>query len=191
MEEEQKAPPGTLAGHLDERERLLDDQEDADLQLNQARKNLESRQAERSRAEQALRDTRRTLVQVETAQVQVKAHQNELTNRIDTLRKNHQGIAKTLENEAQLLQQLQTRLEKQLEARDQAAKAQKNAEDALDTQRRSIADLETRRSWPRTNAAAPSRTRSPAGSWNVDRAERSLSGWRTEPVPFEEARRGA
>ncbi len=94
LEEEQKAHQERLQDMLDERERLLDDQEDADLQLNQAKKNLESRQAERSRAEQALRDTRRTLVQVETAQVQVKAHQNELTNRIDTLRKNHQGSRK-------------------------------------------------------------------------------------------------
>ncbi len=193
LEEEQKAHQERLQDMLDERERLLDDQEDADLQLNQAKKNLESRQAERSRAEQALRDTRRTLVQVETAQVQVKAHQNELTNRIDTLRKNHQGIAKTLENEAQLLQQLQTRLEKQLEARDQAAKAQKNAEDALDTQRRSIADLETRRKLAQDERgrAEAERARLAAQLEVLEQAERSLSGLANgAKFLLEEARRG-
>ncbi len=92
-----------------------------------------------------------------------------------------------------MLQQLQTRLEKQLEARDQAAKAQKNAEDALDTQRRSIADLETRRKLAQDERgrAEAERARLAAQLEVLEQAERSLSGLANgAKFLLEEARRG-
>jgi len=106
--------------------------------VQEARKNLEKRLAERERIEQALRDTRRLLVQSETDQVKCKAHQSELSGRVDALRKNQQSLAKTLEHEAQLLEQLLARLEKQAGLKEQAEQAQKQAEEALQAQRKEL-----------------------------------------------------
>ncbi|MBE0696974.1 MAG: chromosome segregation protein SMC [Anaerolineaceae bacterium] len=178
LEEEQKARQERLIDLNEERDRLQIDQEEADVQVSQARKNLEKRQAERGRAEQALRETRRSLVQVETTQVQLKAHQNEITNRADSLRKNHQSIAKTLENEANLLQELQVRLEKQVQLRQQAEQAQKNAEEALLAHRKSVAELETKRKLEQDKRSRfdAERARLAAQMEVLEQAERSLSG---------------
>ena len=80
----------------EERERLRADQVEAETHVIQARKDLEKRQSERARAEQTLRETRRVLVQAETTQVQLKAHQNELTSRVEMLRKNRQIYSQNL-----------------------------------------------------------------------------------------------
>jgi chromosome segregation protein len=178
LEEEQKARQERLLDLNEERDRLEIDQEEADVQLGQARKALEKRQAERTRAEQLLRDTRRMLVQVETTQVQLKAHQNELTNRVDSLRKNHQSIAKTLENEGQLLQQLQARLEQQVQQHQQAEQAQKNAEDALQAQRKAVLELEGKRKVEQEERSRfdTERARLAAQLEVLEQAERSLSG---------------
>jgi chromosome segregation protein len=95
LEEEQKAAPGTPA-RPDRRARPAADGAGrcAGPGGSARKKLLEKRQAERGRVEQTLRDTRRTLVQSETAQVQLKAHQNELTNRVEALRKNKQAFRK-------------------------------------------------------------------------------------------------
>ena len=85
LEEEQKGRQERLQNLIEERDRQQMELEDADLPGgNSARKSLEKRMGERTRIEQALRDTRRQLVQSETDQVKRKAHQNELANRVES-----------------------------------------------------------------------------------------------------------
>ncbi|RPJ44777.1 MAG: hypothetical protein EHM21_09925, partial [Chloroflexi bacterium] len=178
LEEEQKAREGRLQDLVEERDRLLKELEDAEKQVEVARKSLEKRQAERARLEQALRDTRRLLVQCETDQVQRKAHQDELSSRVESLRKNQKSLAQTLANEAQLLQQLQARLEKQSELKKQAEQQQKQAEEALQLHRKEIADIEARRKLiqdERTRFEGE-QARLAAQLEVLEQAERSLSG---------------
>jgi chromosome segregation protein len=178
LEAEQKAREERLQDMIEERDRLMIELEDAEKQVETARKNLEKRQAERARLEQVMRDTRRLLVQSETDQVQRKAHQGELSGRVESLRKNQQSLAQTLANEAQLLQQLQARLEKQAELKKQAEQQQKQADEALQAHRREIADLEARRKLiqdDRTRFDAE-RARMAAQLEVLEQAERSLSG---------------
>ncbi len=178
LEEEQKARQSRLQDLIEERDRLMMDQEDAQAQVDAARKGLEKRLTERGRIEQAIRDTRRALVQSETAQVQHKAHQSELNNRAEQLRKNQQSLAQTLKNESQLLEQLQARLEKVAAQRKAAEQDQKAAEEALQEHRRGIADLETRRKLAQDERARfdAARARLAAQLEVLEQAERSFSG---------------
>lgn len=178
LEEEQKGRQERLQDLIEERDRLQMELEDAEAQVAAARKNLEKRMAERNRVEQTLRDTRRLQVQSETDQVQRKAHQNELTNRIESLRKNQQTLAQGLSNEAQLLEQLQARLEKQAQLKKQAEAAQKTAEETLQNHRKETAALESQRKTiqdERTRFEGE-RTRLAAQLEVLEQAERSLSG---------------
>lgn len=178
LEEEQKARQERLQDLVEERDRLQVELEEAEAQVSAARKNLEKRQNERNQVEQALRDTRRLLVQAETAQVQLKAHQNELINRVDSLRKNQQSLTQTLANESQLLQQLQARLEKQVAAKTQAEQAQKQAEETLQGHRKEISNLEAQRKLAQDERTRQDgeRTRLAAQLEVLEQAERSLSG---------------
>lgn len=178
LEEEQKARQTRLQDLIEERDRQMMEQEDAQAQVDAARKALDKRIAERARIEQAIRDTRRTLVQSETAQVQYKAHQSELNNRLESLRKNQQSLAQTLKNEADLLSQLSTRLEKMIAQRQAAEQEQKAAEEALQEHRRGIADLEARRKLAQDERVRfdAARARLAAQLEVLEQAERSFSG---------------
>lgn len=177
-EEEQNDRESRMNFVLSEFGRLKTEREEAEAQANAARKDLEKRQNQRMEIEQAIRNARRLLTQMETSQVQLKAHQNELTTRVETLRKNQQSIAKTLENEAQLLQQLQTRLEKQSDQRKQAERSQKEAEEALQTHRDTVTRLEAQRKKAQEEHAKfdADRARLAAQLEVLSHAERSLSG---------------
>jgi len=178
LEEEQKARQERLQDLIEERDRWQIELEDAQVQVDAARKHLEQRMTERNRVEQAVRDTRRLLVQCETSQVQQKAHQSELSNRIESLRKNQLSISQTLANEAQLLQQLQARLEKQAELRTRADEAHKAAEEALQLHRKEIASLEGQRKIAQDERTRfdGERTRVAAQLEVLEQADRSLSG---------------
>jgi chromosome segregation protein len=178
LEEEGKARQSRLQDLTEERDRLDVELEDAQSQVEAARKALEKRMNERGRIEQTIRDTRRNLVQAETTQVQQKAHQNELTNRVESLRKNQQSLAQTLNNESQLLEQLQARQEKQARLREQAEQAHKSAEEALQAHRKNISDLETRRKQAQDERSRfeSERARLAAQLEVLQQAEHSLSG---------------
>jgi chromosome segregation protein len=178
MEEEQKARRERLQDLVEERDRLQMDLEEAEAQVVAARKDLDKRQAERARVEQSVRDTRRTLVQSETAQVQLKAHQNELSNRADSLFKNQQSLEQALAKDAQLLDEAQKRLEKQVGLRQQAEQEQKQAEEALQIHRKALSELETRRKLLQDERSRfeGERTRLSTQLEVLEQAERSLSG---------------
>lgn len=178
LEEEQKARQERSLDLSAERDRLQADLVEAEAQVNDARKRLDKRLSERGRIEAGLRDTRRSLVQYETAQVQLKAHQNELANRIDALRKNQQAVSNTLANEEKLLEQLQVRLEKQAHTRQQAEQAQRTAEEALRTHRERMIQLETGRKQAQDERSRleGERARLAAQLEVLEQAEQTLSG---------------
>lgn len=178
LEEEQKARQERVQDLIDERDRLAAELADAQDQVEAIRKNLDKRLAERGRIEQALRDTRRSLVQVETAQVQLKAHQSELTNRADSLRKSQQSLSQALSTEGQLMEQLQARLEKQLDLRKAAEQAQHTAEEALTAHRKSTVDLEASRKLAQDQQTRleAEQARLAAQLEVLEQAERSLTG---------------
>ena len=82
LEEEEKSRQNRLDGLILEEERLKAELADARAQMEEARKALLARQRERESVEQKLRESRRQLAGAETRQVQLKAHQDELMNRI-------------------------------------------------------------------------------------------------------------
>ncbi len=178
LEEEHKARQERLQAMLEERDRFQEEVEDAQAQVAAARKKLQGRQAERARVEQQLRESRRALVSGETAQVQRKAHQNELSNRVEALHKNKQTLTQALANDAQALQQAQSKFDAQQQQRQQAESDQRKAEAVLLEQRRQASDLESRRKLlqdERTRFEAE-RTRQTAQLEVLEQAERSLSG---------------
>ncbi len=94
------------------------------------------------------------------------------------LRKNRQIIAKTLENEVQLLQQLQARLDTQAQQRQSAEQARQSAEESLQAYRKAIADLESQRNHNQDQRSRfdAERARTAAQLEVLEQAERSLSG---------------
>ncbi len=159
-------------------ERLGTDLKDARNQVAEARQALQARQKQRDQAEQSLRETRRHLVDLETRQVQQRAHQNELVGRADNLRKSQQSLTEAVASEAQALRQAQERLSQADKLRQQAAQDMEEAEEALQTQRLRIDELETRR---RKSAEERARQESERGRLQaqldvLEQAERSFSG---------------
>lgn len=178
MEDEQKSRQERLQSLLEERDRQQAELEDAQEQVTAARRKLQVRLAERAKVEQSIRDTRRALVSSETAQVQLKAHQNELSNRVESLRKNKQSLANALATDAQALQLTQTRLERSLQQRQQAEAEVKSAEEAVSSHRRQVSELESRRKLMQDERARfeAERSRLAAQLEVLEQAERSLSG---------------
>ena len=178
LEDEQKMRRERLQSLVEERDRLQDELEEAQAQAAEARKKLQLRLAERGRVEQSLRDARRALVNSETAQVQLKAHQSELGSRAEALRKNKLALAGALAADAEALKQAQQRLEKQILLRQEVEAGQKAAEEALHVHRRQAADQETRRKKMQDERSRfeTERTRLAAQLEVLEQAERSLSG---------------
>ena len=69
---------------MDEKNRLSQELTESQEQLDIAQKQLATRQEEREKVETLLRQQRRLLTEVETRQVQHKAHQRELMTRAET-----------------------------------------------------------------------------------------------------------
>jgi chromosome segregation protein len=178
LEDEQKERQDRLIFLHEERDRLQSEQKEAEEEASQARKELEIRQADRMHVEQDIRETRRALVQAETTRVQLKAHQDELANRVEALHKNRQSIVKSLETEAQLLQQLQAGLEAQRLLHQQAEQAHQSAEGQLAEHRKRIAEMEAQRKnkQEERDHVSADRARIAAQLEVLEQAERTLSG---------------
>jgi chromosome segregation protein len=84
-----------------EKGRLQTEFEEANSQIDLARQALQIRQNERSRIEKQLRDTRQALVSSETQQVQSKARQDELNNRLQTQKLEDEKFGNLIESTRQ------------------------------------------------------------------------------------------
>mgnify|MGYP000625101456 CR=1 FL=1 len=193
LEDEQKNRQERLEALIEERDRLQDELTEAQEQAAAARKKIQARQAERSRVEQSLREARRSLVSSETAQVQLKAHQGELANRVEALRKNKLALTGALAADDAALKQAQQRLEKQSQARQEAEAAQKAAEEALHEHRSQMTAQEARRKQLQDERSRleTERTRLAAQLEVLIQAEQSLTGLAGgAKFVLQEARRG-
>ncbi len=159
-------------------ERLGADLKEARTQVEEARKALQARQKERQQADQALREARRQLVDLETRQVQQRAHHNELLSRAEDLHKSQQSLTEAVASEAQALQQAEERLNQADKLRKQAAEDVEDAEEALQSQRLRIDELETcrRKAAEERAKQEAERGRLKAQLDVLEQAERSFSG---------------
>jgi len=96
LEEESKSQADRLVELESEKERMNSEMLDAQNQLDSAQKILNERTQEKEKVEQDIREVRRMLVNTETQQVKQKAHQQELTNRVDVLQTDQKKILETL-----------------------------------------------------------------------------------------------
>jgi chromosome segregation protein len=96
LEEEAKSQAERFGELGKEKERLENELEDAKKQLESAQKTLDERQKEKEKIEQEVRDVRRFLLNTETELVKQKAHQQELTNRLENLLENQKTLTATL-----------------------------------------------------------------------------------------------
>lgn len=83
-EEQLTSQDQQMAGLVEEKERLNKELTESQEQLAEAQKQLQLHQAERETVESQLRQLRRLLTDAETRQVQLRAHQRELTTRLET-----------------------------------------------------------------------------------------------------------
>ncbi len=91
-EEEIKERKLTITRLKNEYEQTLKDFQEANLQMKNSQKLLETRNVEREKIEKNVREKRRELVQLETKSVELKAKKNELNERITTLKNNFEKI---------------------------------------------------------------------------------------------------
>jgi chromosome segregation protein len=85
-EEEAAARKRSLDEIAEEVDRLQLELEDAQLQSEEVTAQLEKLQGERQKCEEDVRVTRRKMVEIETANVKLQAHRNEITTRSESLK---------------------------------------------------------------------------------------------------------
>ncbi|GAP15031.1 condensin subunit Smc [Longilinea arvoryzae] len=178
QEEEEKSRQNRLDGLILEEERLQTELADARSQVEAARKALSARQREREAIEQKLRDARRQMAGAETRQVQFKAHQDELQNRVANLQRNREGLLKTIETLENTLHQAQV---KQSQAKGDRDRSETNLHAAEETQQQHqqrLGELEANRKRYQDQRAhfETERLRFAAQIDVLEQAERSMAG---------------
>lgn len=125
-EEQISVRENQLISLFDEKNRLIQELAEAQEQLDSAQKQLASRQEERENVENLLRQHRRLLTEAETYQVQLKAHQRELTTRAETQQSSiltlntsieqSKGVVVRLNDQKEKLSSIVEQLKKDLDA---------------------------------------------------------------------------
>lgn len=151
---------------------------EASGQVEKARENLGMRQKERERLEAFLRESRRTLVSLETSQVQSRAHLAEVSNRVENLRKTLQNYQSGIKRDSTAVTEAESRLEKARIFQTQAIEEAEAMDEELTVQRRQLAVLENERRAlqdERSQLEGES-TRTKAQLEVLEQAEKNLSG---------------
>jgi chromosome segregation protein len=178
LEEELKARSERLVDLQEERDRLQGELDEAQERMGAARSALDARQKERAQIENKQRELRRILLNHETRQVQLRAHHNELTTRIETFRANMQGLIQAILRDGEDLQRAQSRLatweknfelsENDLKLAEEALQAHRQQGLAIEEQRRAAQDERGRMEAERSKLAAQLEV--------LEQAERSMTG---------------
>jgi len=178
LEEEEKAHDDRIASVEDELARLQGELDEANTQAAEVRRMLQKREAERARIDQQLRDARHAMMNSETRQVQSKAHQRELSTRLEDQRRSQQNLAQGSEAAAKSVESARARLESAETQQQQARQVVKDAEAALHDHQKQVADLEAARRKAQEERAQldTARARLKAQLDVLEQAERSLSG---------------
>ncbi len=161
-----------------EQESLQKELTEASEQVEIARKNLQIRQSERERVENGLREARRILVNLETRQVQSRAHISEINNRLENLRSTLQNYHSGIARDKKTVAEAEIRLSKARDYRKQTEDEAEQLEEELTVQRRQVAALEkVRRDLQDGRARLEGDfSRNKAQLEVLQQAERSLSG---------------
>ena len=144
LSDEENAQQERVARMVAESEQLRQEWNEAEEQVRQAGKLLQTQEESRSAASQALKEAREQLVASETQKVEFQAHYNELLNRAESLRQSFQTLSEAVAGEVAALQQAEkdydtisdSRNEKEMEVHE-AEKRLKNLQQdasALDDQ---------------------------------------------------------
>lgn len=178
LEEEQKTWQERILAQQEELQRLQEEQAEAQLQLGEVRQRLAERQSQRAKIELALRDARRAVVAAETHQVELNAHKNELSSRLEALLKNRATYQKNLAPQMEAEKTAQQALEELRQQREQAEANVKSVEEALQHHRDEVEALERRQ---KNTAAELAQTQAEKARLQAQRevleqAERSFSG---------------
>ncbi|MEA5079956.1 MAG: chromosome segregation protein SMC [Anaerolineaceae bacterium] len=179
LEEEAKMQAEKLAELLEEKDRLSSDLDDAQKQLNSAQSLLDERQKERDKVESDLRDARRALVNSETQQVQAKAHQRELNNRLETVLETQKNLEGTLTHADEELKAAQKEVTLAQQKKDDTENDLAGMEEALDAQSRVIRELKEKAAALQTkkNQLEAEQARTRAQLDVIIQAEKALSGF--------------
>ncbi len=171
LDEKSQSLQAELA-HL--KQELADSQE----QSATAQAAFRARMQEREKIEGALRDNRRNLLNIETRQVQLRAHLTELTGRAQTLETTIQNLHSGLMREVQALADARTRLEEATGRRVQHEQERRALETKITEHRQSIQAGETQRRQALDARAGldAERTRFKAQLDVLEQADRSFSG---------------
>jgi len=178
LEEERSGLDERSQGLLQELAQLKKELADSQEQLNVAQAAYQARLKERDKLEQALREARRSQVNTETRQVQLRAHRNELANRKETLETSLQSLRQGLMREIQTLNDARGRLEESGQRRTLLEGERRKVEEELTDQRQAVQEGETRRRQvlDTRGALETERTRLRAQLDVLDQAERSFTG---------------
>jgi len=178
QEEEEKSRQNRLDGLVLEEERLNAELTDARIQVEAARKALQTRQKERETIEQKLRDGRRQLAGAETRQVQHKAHQDELQNRIGNLQQSRDALLKSIENAETAWKLAQSKYSKAKNDVNMTEGHRKDAEDRFQQQQARINELENdrKRHQDQSVRIETERLRLAAQIGVLEQAEQSMAG---------------
>ncbi|MHC1740910.1 MAG: chromosome segregation protein SMC [Anaerolineaceae bacterium] len=179
LEEESKSQTERIAELEQEKNRLEVELQEAQKQLDAAQKTLNERQKEKEEIEQEIREIRRVLVNTETHLVRQKAHQQELTNRLENYLTDQKTLTSTLGSADQDLVAAQKEAELAKGKTENAEDEFQRLEEELEKQVQSLKTL-------RENLSALIQTRNQFEADNVRtkaqldvlvQAEKALSGY--------------
>lgn len=179
LEEESKLQTEQLEELLQEKNRLASDLEEAQKQLNDAQKLLDERQIEKEKVETDLREVRRLQVNAETQQVQHKAHQRELTNRLESFIESQKSLLATLGNSDEELNTAQKAVDLARQKKEDTEEELHQLEEDLEAQNQTIRGLKEKsaQAQARQNQLEAIKARTQAQLDVVLQAEKALSGY--------------
>ena len=179
LEEESKLQGERLEALLQEKDKLVADLEEAKTQMVNAQKTFDEKSAEKNQAEADLREIRQTLVKAETQQVQQKAHQRELANRLETLSESQKTLMASLKNADQELSKAQKALEDARQKKDGVDDALNSLEEDFDAETRVIQKIkeELNQVISSKNQLENEKARISAQIEVITQAEKALSGF--------------
>ncbi|HEX7568476.1 MAG TPA: chromosome segregation protein SMC [Anaerolineaceae bacterium] len=162
----------------DEKKQLDEELIEAQNQVSSASKILEARSRERQQVEYSLRDTRQKLTASQTRQVQIKAHQNEVRQRLESLRSSQKAAMLAIENDQNSLLKTEAQFKLVNEQREETQSALNNLETQRSEGRIHLDELETRRkvALDERSGLETQRSRIKAQLEVLEQAEHSFSG---------------
>jgi len=178
LEEEQAARKDRISGFEEERKQLENEINDAQAQAAEAQKSYQNRQVERKNAENALRESRNSLVSVETKKVQLSAQSQELTSRLEELKRTQANLTQAVEGEKATLEAAQKKLGVLIREREQLEIDYEDAQEAVNHFTENLSKLESERKkfLEDRNRLETERSKLIARMEILDQAERSMSG---------------